>query len=427
MECPKCGNYYPDDTIYCWECGTKLVKTTTDTIKTQIPKYEKTITCPNCEKTFQKESSTYEKYNMCPHCLYNFITLNIPQPEEQKIIRKALKRGERIDKEQEIYVKHKKDKKEKNRERLRKEQKRTSQEEQENLLQEEEGHIWEIHLQEQERQETYEKTITCPNCKKTFQKESFTYKNRCPHCQYNFKTGKVHDSQIYRIKPTTSTEKPVIPTNISKDYSKLYKCLDCGNLLYLKDREDGSGEFYQCEKCYVIYNYEYVQKFAEKYTGSRFVLDTCPRCGGIIIPKTGGPKGEFYGCVNYPSCDFAYSALLRDEIDPVEEMVDKCDFAYSALLRENSNILKKPHQEIMEENPPKKEKLEKENQEPYEKNPPNETSFIDQLITENKSTEYIIEEPYKTKDFITDEDEKNIETYNKHLKKIAKINRQKRF
>ena len=78
-KCPKCGNHNPYDSIYCEECGTKLVKSTTDTIKTQTPKYEKTITCPNCKKTFRKDTFTYEKYNRCPHCQYNFKTSIKPQ------------------------------------------------------------------------------------------------------------------------------------------------------------------------------------------------------------------------------------------------------------------------------------------------------------------------------------------------------------
>ena len=78
-KCPNSGHHNPYDSIYCEECGTKLVKTTTDTIKTQAPKYEKTITCPNCKKNFRKESYTYEKYNRCPHCQYDFKTSIKPQ------------------------------------------------------------------------------------------------------------------------------------------------------------------------------------------------------------------------------------------------------------------------------------------------------------------------------------------------------------
>ena len=83
-KCPNCGNHNPNDSIYCWECGTQLFKTKTDTIKTQPPKYEKTITCPNCKKIIRKENYTYEKYNRCPQCGYNFITKKVHDAQKER-------------------------------------------------------------------------------------------------------------------------------------------------------------------------------------------------------------------------------------------------------------------------------------------------------------------------------------------------------
>ncbi|MBF8267929.1 MAG: topA, partial [Dehalococcoidia bacterium] len=32
----------------------------------------------------------------------------------------------------------------------------------------------------------------------------------------------------------------------------------------------------------------------------------CPRCGGDLLQRRGGKKGmTFYGCSNYPTCDFS--------------------------------------------------------------------------------------------------------------------------
>ena len=41
-----------------------------------------------------------------------------------------------------------------------------------------------------------------------------------------------------------------------------------------------------------------VKKFVEK-TGV-----TCPKCGGDVIVKRTKTKRIFYGCSNYPECDF---------------------------------------------------------------------------------------------------------------------------
>ena len=114
----------------------------------------------------------------------------------------------------------------------------------------------------------------------------------------------------------------------------MYKCPRCGALLYLKDREDHSGEFYHCENCDKTYNYEHVPRFA-KYHGSRSILNECPRCGSDIISKVGGPRGRFFGCVEFPTCDFAYSELLRRRDTPKQDtkiMNEKFDKYIGLLL-----------------------------------------------------------------------------------------------
>ena len=88
---------------------------------------------------------------------------------------------------------------------------------------------------------------------------------------------------------------------------RMYKCPRCGSPLYKKDRENGTGQFYHCESCgYIASYYDTYNLNTDIYTD--YTLNICPRCGGTIIQKIGGPRGIFYGCVNYPMCDFAYSS-----------------------------------------------------------------------------------------------------------------------
>ena len=132
-----------------------------------------------------------------------------------------------------------------------------------------------------------------------------------------------YDQEIYRPNIKKSEyDNPIYghpQTKHSYDTTQLYKCPKCGCLLYLKDREDGSGEFYHCEYCDDTYSYEYVQSFA-KYHGPRSILDECPRCGSGIIKKEGGPRGIFFGCEEFPECDFAYSELLRQKYTPKQDI-----------------------------------------------------------------------------------------------------------
>ena len=103
------------------------------------------------------------------------------------------------------------------------------------------------------------------------------------------------------------------------------KCPDCGSELLL--RKGRYGEFIACSnfpKCKYSRN---VAKDSEKSTelGVTTVakpkrelkkLDVpCPKCGGEIVERF-SRRGKFYGCANYPKCDF---------ISSYEPVVQKCD------------------------------------------------------------------------------------------------------
>ena len=105
------------------------------------------------------------------------------------------------------------------------------------------------------------------------------------------------------------------------------KCPECGSELVL--RKGRYGEFIACSnfpKCKYSRN---VAKDNEKSaeTGTTAVakpkrelkkLDVpCPKCGGEIVERF-SRRGKFYGCANYPKCDFI------SNYEPVAQKCDEC-------------------------------------------------------------------------------------------------------
>ena len=105
------------------------------------------------------------------------------------------------------------------------------------------------------------------------------------------------------------------------------KCPECGSELVL--RKGRYGEFIACSnfpKCKYSRN---VAKDNEKSaeTGTTVAakpkrelkkLDVpCPKCGGEIVERF-SRRGKFYGCANYPKCDFI------SNYEPVAQKCDEC-------------------------------------------------------------------------------------------------------
>jgi DNA topoisomerase I len=105
------------------------------------------------------------------------------------------------------------------------------------------------------------------------------------------------------------------------------KCPECGSELVL--RKGRYGEFIACSnfpKCKYSRN---VAKDNEKSTEASTTaaakpkrelkkLDVpCPKCGGEIVERF-SRRGKFYGCANYPKCDFISS------YEPVAQKCDEC-------------------------------------------------------------------------------------------------------
>jgi DNA topoisomerase-1 len=86
-------------------------------------------------------------------------------------------------------------------------------------------------------------------------------------------------------------------------------CPKCGKPLL--QREGAYGEFIACSgypKC--------------KYVKQDLLDVRCPKDGGDIAVRKNKRGDTFYGCVNYPKCDFSSNMLLVNETCPV------CDSAY---------------------------------------------------------------------------------------------------
>jgi DNA topoisomerase I len=86
-------------------------------------------------------------------------------------------------------------------------------------------------------------------------------------------------------------------------------CPKCGKTLLLRNGQ--YGEFISCSgypKC--------------KYIKQELLDVKCPKDGGDIAVRKTKRGDVFYGCVNYPKCDFASNLKLVDKTCP------KCDSAY---------------------------------------------------------------------------------------------------
>jgi DNA topoisomerase-1 len=86
-------------------------------------------------------------------------------------------------------------------------------------------------------------------------------------------------------------------------------CPKCGKPLLQRDGQ--YGEFIACSgypKC--------------KYVKQELLEVPCPKCGGDIAVRKTKRGDTFYGCVNYPKCDFSSNQKMINEVCP------KCDSAY---------------------------------------------------------------------------------------------------
>jgi DNA topoisomerase-1 len=86
-------------------------------------------------------------------------------------------------------------------------------------------------------------------------------------------------------------------------------CPKCGKPLLQRDGQ--YGEFIACSgypKC--------------KYVKQELLEVPCPKCGGDVAVRKTRRGDTFYGCVNYPKCDFSSNQKMVNQVCP------KCDSAY---------------------------------------------------------------------------------------------------
>ena len=87
-------------------------------------------------------------------------------------------------------------------------------------------------------------------------------------------------------------------------------CPKCGNPLVIKKSK--YGEFVACS------NYPECKYIKQPEKGKAREIMPCPKCQGMIIEKRSKKGKVFYGCNNYPKCDFA----TWDE--PINENCPEC-------------------------------------------------------------------------------------------------------
>ena len=118
---------------------------------------------------------------------------------------------------------------------------------------------------------------------------------------------------------------------------RMYKCPRCGNPLYKKDNVSGIGQFYHCEHCgYIKSSWDTNNLSTANFSAN--TLNRCPRCGGTIIRKLGGPRGIFYGCVNFPICDFAYSSSDQNVSQTFTGTINSAPNSYSNESKTTQNL-----------------------------------------------------------------------------------------
>ena len=129
-------------------------------------------------------------------------------------------------------------------------------------------------------------------------------------------------------------ERIILPPKISD-----VQCEKCGAMMVYK--EGRYGEFLACPNFPECRNTKPVVKKANA---------KCPKCGGeIVIKKSGKSRKEFYGCENYPKCDFVSWGL------PLEEKCEKCGSYMVESRLKNGRKYKKCSNEECETNKKNKE------------------------------------------------------------------------
>jgi len=107
-----------------------------------------------------------------------------------------------------------------------------------------------------------------------------------------FKTSLEKAGDIERVKVPTE------PTDIP--------CEKCGAMMVI--RSGKFGKFIACPNFPTCKN--------TKPLPSEQIKEPCPKCGGVLLQRISKKGKKFFGCSNYPNCDFAATGLPTGEKCP---------------------------------------------------------------------------------------------------------------
>lgn len=149
--------------------------------------------------------------------------------------------------------------------------------------------------------------------------------HECPECGEKFYSKS--DKCPYCAKKEREKPPEPIPVKIIKHKKKaylVYKCPKCGKPVVLKDIKEANDCFYGCgdyPNCDFKSSVESIDDKAEKMYYYDDLRETCPLCGDEVIRlKRKDFNFEFYSCKNF-DCDFAFS-LQDDQFMKKHEVED---------------------------------------------------------------------------------------------------------
>lgn len=116
------------------------------------------------------------------------------------------------------------------------------------------------------------------------------------------------------------------------------KCEKCGAMMVYRDGK--FGRFLACSnfpKCKNSMNI--TQSLDEKQQAQMKEKGVCPKCGGVVSAKFNKKGKLFFGCDNYPKCDYSYWDLPIDKTCPMcgKNLFKKFSANGSVTIRCNNN------------------------------------------------------------------------------------------
>jgi DNA topoisomerase-1 len=164
------------------------------------------------------------------------------------------------------------------------------------------------------RDEASERTdVVCPKCGGVMEVKwgRFGKYLRCenyPECSETMNFARDENGKVVAVEPEDTGE----------------TCEKCGGAMVVK--RGRYGEFLACSNYPECKNTRPIRQKVDA---------KCPKCGGQVVKLKGKRGRPFYGCENYPTCDFTANAV------PVNEKCPKCGSPYLLKGRKYNRCPKK--------------------------------------------------------------------------------------